>query len=81
MAITEVHDALGTTKSAMIVKTDTGYIFKRGEQTDILTDATLPDAVRGSLGLLKLVEVEHYIVGVGCRLDEDLFIVLMKEEE
>ena len=79
VAIEEVQKAIGTPNSVMVLKTDSGYIFKRGDQTDVLTDATLPEAVRGGLGLLKLVDTEHYIAGVGARIDEDLFIVLMKE--
>lgn len=45
------------------------------------TDATLPDHIRGALGLLKLVEDKTSIDGFGLRVNSGLFFVLDKKEE
>ena len=44
--------------------------------TEIYTDNTLPNDLRGSLGLLKLVEDQTYIEGVGFRVDATLYFIM-----
>jgi hypothetical protein len=55
--------------------TNTGY------DTHSYTDATLPDHIRGALGLLKLVEDKTSIDGVGLRVSATLYYVMDKKEE
>ena len=49
--------------------------------TEIYTDNTLPNDLRGSLGLLKLVEDQTYIEGVGFRVDATLYFIMDSKEE
>jgi hypothetical protein len=52
-----------------------------GFETHSYTDATLPDHIRGALGLLKLVEDETAIDNVGARVNAKLYYVMDKKEE
>jgi hypothetical protein len=52
-----------------------------GSGTFEYDDAHLPEEVKPKLGMLKLVENGHFIVGMGFRLDENSFLVLKDEEK
>ena len=52
-----------------------------GFETHSYTDTTLPDHIRGALGLLKLVEDETAIDNVGARVSATLYYVMDKKEE
>jgi len=52
-----------------------------GYETHSYTDTTLPDHIRGALGLLKLVEDETAIDNVGARIHANLYYVMDKKEE
>lgn len=52
-----------------------------GYETNSYTDTTLPDHIRGALGLLKLVEDKNAIDGVGARVSATLYYVMDKKEE
>ena len=60
------------------------YLVSRLEldtySTNSYTDDTLPDNLRGALGLLKLVEDKTYIDSVGMRISSNLFYVMDKVE-
>lgn len=46
---------------------------------EIYSDATLPDHIRGALGLLKLMEDKNSIEGVGLRVNRNLYFILDKK--
>jgi hypothetical protein len=52
-----------------------------GFETHSYTDTTLPDHLRGALGLLKLIEDKTSIDGVGARIKATLYYVMDKKEE
>lgn len=52
-----------------------------GYETHSYTDATLPDHIRGALGLLKLIEDKTSIDNVGARVSATLYYVMDKKEE
>ena len=52
-----------------------------GYETHSYTDATLPDHIRGALGLLKLIEDKDSIDNVGARVSATLYYVMDKKEE
>ncbi len=56
-------------------RSDSGYVV------ETFTDTTLPDHVRGSLGLLKLIEDNTAIPGVGTRVNARLYFVMDKEKD
>jgi hypothetical protein len=52
------------------------YVVKTGDKIDMYDDNTLPVEMRGKLGMLKLVEPEQMIEGVGCRATTEVFVLL-----
>jgi len=44
------------------------------------TSDTVPDVVRRKIGLLKLVDNEAFLEGVGYRIDQDSFLILQEDE-
>lgn len=51
-----------------------------GYETHSYTDTTLPDHIRGALGLLKLIDDKTGIDGVGARISATLYYVMDKKE-
>ena len=51
-----------------------------GFETNAYTDTTLPDHIRGALGLLKLIDDKTGIDGVGARVSATLYYVMDKKE-
>ena len=77
-----IYDAQGRT---VRVESNGTYLAARGRDrpadtstftTEIYTDNTLPNDLRGPLGLLKLVEDQTYIEGVGFRVDATLYFIM-----
>jgi hypothetical protein len=75
-----IRDKLNTKKSALLVRDMGQYIVRVGDNVQLYDDNTLPVEMRGKLGLLKLVEKEHFIDSAGCRVSEDVFVVVLDEE-
>jgi hypothetical protein len=67
-------------KTALVIKDAGKYVVKIGDSVQIYDDNTLPLNLRGGLGLLKLVDAEHFLASIGCRVNEEVFIVLVNEE-
>jgi len=76
----DIRDRLNTKKSALLVRDMGQYIVRVGDNVQLYDDNTLPVEMRGKLGLLKLVEKEHFIDSAGCRVSEDVFVVVLDEE-
>ncbi len=74
--------ALGVT---VRIESNGSYTISRNEggtfDVQTLTDAQLPEHVRGSLGLLKLVQDGTHIDGVGLRVRANLYFVMDKKGE
>jgi hypothetical protein len=57
------------------------YIVKTGDEVKLYDDNTLPNDMRGKLGMLKLVEPEQMIEGVGCRATAEVFVLTAEQVE
>jgi hypothetical protein len=68
-------------KCAVVVQVDGGYIVKVGDKVEMMDDTTLPHAMRAKLGMLKLVDDEHFITGVGGKVKADVFVLTPEEGE
>lgn len=77
----QIRDRLGSDKSALIVRDFEQYIVRVGDKVTLYDDTTLPAHMRGKLGLLKLVEKEHFVNGAGCRVSDEVFVVTLDDEE
>lgn len=80
LTIEAVQDSFKGKRTALVIK-DTGkYVVKIGDTVQIYDDNTLPANLRGGIGLLKLVDVEHFLSDIGCRVSDEVFVLLVKEE-
>ena len=70
-------DSQGT-NTATIIRVDDQYILNTRSTYSMQTDQTMPEELRGKLGMLKLVNPEQIIEGVGCRVDDDTFVLLVE---
>ena len=76
-----VNTAFKANNTCIIVLDGGTYTVKNKEESLITyTDETLPDHLRGKLGLLKLVNVKQIVGGVGCRVTSTVFVVMLDEE-
>jgi hypothetical protein len=80
LTIESVKSKFNDKKTALVIKDAGKYVVKIGDTVQIYDDNSLPANLRGGLGLLKLVDVEHFLTDIGCRVNEEVFIVLVKEE-
>lgn len=78
---TALDNALGVT---VRIESNGAYTISRSENAtyhvETLTEATLTDHLRGSLGLLKLVQDGVHIDGVGLRVRANLYFVIDKKD-
>lgn len=65
---------------ALIVLADSKYIVKIRDNVQLYDDVTLPVDLRGKLGMLKLVENESMVTGIGCRVNDETFVLQIGAE-
>jgi hypothetical protein len=53
------------------------YIVKVVDNVQSYDDNTFPEEYRGKLGMLKLIDDEQCISGVGCRQSADMFLITL----
>ena len=76
LTIESIKEKFGSEHTALIIKDEGKYMVKIGQDVQIYDDNTLPVEMRGKLGMLKLVEAEHFVSSVGCRINDEIFVVL-----
>ena len=76
-----VRDAFIDNKTSMVIVVDKNYVVKTGDNVQLYDDNTLPEHLRGKLGMLKLVEPEAVVTGIGCRVSVDSFVVVHDEPQ
>lgn len=79
LTIESIKEKFGSEHTALIIKDEGKYMVKIGQDVQIYDDNTLPESMRGKLGMLKLVEAEHFVSSVGCRINDEIFVVLTEE--
>jgi hypothetical protein len=77
----EIESAYRNDKALFVLRCDTIYSVKQGDNTVRHSNDDLPEDLKRKLGLLKLVEPKQYLSGVGFRADQDAFVVLPSEEK
>ncbi len=66
-------------KTALVIKDGGKYLVKIGDKIDLFDDNTLPDWMRGKLGMLKLVQAEQFVSNTGCRVNDETFVLIVEE--
>jgi len=79
LTIESIKERFGGEHTALVIKDEGKYMVKIGQDVQLYDDNTLPESMRGKLGMLKLVEAEHFISNVGCRINDEIFVLLTEE--
>jgi hypothetical protein len=77
VTIKETMDAFANNKTALVVLAEGKYIVKIRDNVQLYDDVTFPHELRGKLGMLKLVEKEQMVTGIGCRVNDEIFVLLL----
>lgn len=81
LTVQDVRDAFTHDKTSMVIIVDKNYVVKTGDNVQLYDDNTLPEHFRGKLGMLKLVEPEAVVTGIGCRVSVDSFVIVNDEPQ
>lgn len=77
-----VHYAHKNFHGATVHVVGKAYLVSYGQdptgQVHTYTTATLPAALKGSVGMLKLIQPQEYVESVGMRVDENTFFVMLE---
>jgi hypothetical protein len=79
LTIDKVKSQFENGKTALVIKDDGKYLVKIGDAIQLYDNNTLPDDMRGKLGMLKLVEAEAFVSNVGCRINDEVFVLVVEE--
>lgn len=74
-----IKKAFDSAKTYLVVLDLSQYLVHDSEGIKSFDDDTLPDHIRGKLGLLKLVQPKQMISNVGCKVSDAVFVVLGEE--
>ena len=81
VTIKETTDAFQNQRTALVVLADGQYIVKIRDNVQLYDDVTFPHELRGKLGMLKLVEKEQMVTGIGCRVNDEIFVLLLENQD
>ena len=81
LTVTDIESKFKGAGTSLILVANGKYLVKTGDDIQTYDDNTLPVEMRGKLGMLKLVEPEQMIEGVGCRATTEVFVVLSAARE
>jgi hypothetical protein len=81
LTVTDIESKFKGAGTSLILVANGKYLVKTGDEIQTYDDNTLPVEMRGKLGMLKLVEPEQMIEGVGCRATTEVFVVLSAARE
>ena len=81
LTVTDIESKFKGAGTSLILVANGKYLVKTGDEVQTYDDNTLPVEIRGKLGMLKLVEPEQMIEGVGCRATTEVFVVLSAARE
>jgi hypothetical protein len=75
MTIKNVKDKMGGQGTALVVLDEGKYLVKIVDDLQMYSDTTLPQELRGKLGLLKLVQPNQFVSNAGFRVSEEVFVI------
>ena len=75
MTIKNVKDKMGGKETALVVLDEGKYLVKIVDDLQMYSDTTLPQELRGKLGLLKLVQPNQFVSSAGFRVSEEVFVI------
>jgi hypothetical protein len=80
-SIEEIRRQFEKQIAALIVRDSGKYLVRIDDNVQIYDDNTLPESMKRNLGMLKLVDAGFFLSGVGCRVNDEVFVVSADEEK
>jgi len=80
MTIESVKDKIGKEGTALVVLDEGKYLVKILADLQLYNDTTLPENLRGKLGLLKLVQLNQFVSNAGFRVSDEVFVIDLGEQ-
>lgn len=71
----------GKEDGLVITKRGDTYVTRHGDKLEVCEDNTLPEWVRGRLGMLKLIEPSQFLSDIGMRASTTTFVVIKPTDE
>jgi len=73
--ISSVKERIGKEGTALVVLDEGKYLVKILDDLQMYSDTTLPENLKGKLGLLKLVQPNQFVSSAGYRVAEEVFVI------
>lgn len=70
----------GDGETALVIVDQGKYLVKILEDVQLYDDTTLPFDMRGKLGMLKLVQPRQFVSSIGCRVNNEVFVIVINKE-
>jgi len=80
LTIETIRQRFAKDETALVIKDSGKYLVKVRDNVQLYDDNTLPHEMRSKLGMLKLVEAETFLSNVGCRVNDEVFVLLLDEQ-
>lgn len=80
LTIENIRQRFANQGTALVIKDSGKYLVKVRDNVQLYDDNTLPHEMRSKLGMLKLVEVETFLSSVGCRVNDEIFVLVLDEQ-
>lgn len=77
--IESVREKFEKHQTALVIRDGSRYIVKIGDDVALYEASLLPDSMRGKVGMLKLCEDGQMVDDVGCRVSDEVFVVVLSE--
>lgn len=82
VTISAVRSAIANRKlGAVITRRGATYVMDHDDKVEICDDNTLPEWIRNRIGMLKLVEPDQFVSGLGMRASANTFVIIKPKEE
>lgn len=80
LTIEAIRQRLTKEETALVIKDSGKYLVRVRDNVQLYDDNTLPNEMRSKLGMLKLVEAETFLSDVGCRVNDEVFVLVLDEQ-
>jgi hypothetical protein len=80
LTIETIRQRFAKEETALVIKDSGKYLVKVRDNVQLYDDNTLPHEMRSKLGMLKLVEAETFLSNVGCRVNDEVFVLVLDEQ-
>lgn len=78
LTVQKLRDQMTAGATALVVLDNDKYIVRQQDVVQLYDDTTLPEHLRGKLGMLKLVEEGQVISDIGCRATTEVFVITLE---